>query len=192
MLSFVKNCSEAFAQVDQLGSVTAAESERMEAQIVDTEAQPPLHPPPSDSSVVSTTAGVASRKRKRSLRRSSSKSEPDRLSQSLVDDRGNEPTPQTSKSSKRWRMDCVLITTLPPVLRKKTAPKPSENEDIRPRTKGKKRGRGKQRMTPSSSKASLPSGAQPPPTLSRSHSVSSLRPPLFQPVSSDPIQTTLC
>ena len=145
----------------------------------------------SDSPAVSTTADAPLRKRKRSSRPSSSKFGPDPPSQPPTGDRGREQSSRPTRSSRKWEMDCVLITTLPPVLRKQTAPsKLPENEDDHSQTKTKKRGRerkqGKQRAATSTSRASALSVSRSladEPVHSRSHSVSSLRPPLFEPVS---------
>jgi len=81
-------------------------------------------------------------------------------------------------------MDCVLITTLPPASRRKAAPPETsgdEDQSSQAREKAREKRRGKRREG-----ASVRSDSQ---SLvvqsmhSRSHSVSSLRPPLFEPVS---------
>ena len=82
-------------------------------------------------------------------------------------------------------MDCVLITTLPPVPHKQTAPsEQSEDKDSLSRKKIQTRKKlGKQREA-----APVPRSLAG--ELSRSHSVSSLRGPLFEPVGIDLISVT--
>jgi len=91
-------------------------------------------------------------------------------------------------------MDCVLITTLPPVLGRKPAPETPEDEDDNSQTRagmrGREKQRGKRREVVSTSRASARSDSQ---SLvdesmrSQSHSVSSIRHPLFEPVSPKPL-----
>lgn len=172
--------------VDQLDPGSVVGSEKVNSQITKDSS---VHRLNSDSPAVSTTTDAPSRKRKRSSRPSSSKSGLDPPSQPPMDDRGREPSLRPTRSYQKWKMDCVLITTLPPVLRKKTAPpKSSENKGDHSQTKTKKRGRGRKRgkqpAAASTARASALSASRSlarEPAHSRSHSVSSLRPPLFEP-----------
>lgn len=146
---------------------------------------------PASSSVVE----VASRKRKRP-------SEPldfnvgtgplaqPRPSRPPEDDRTDERLSKISKP-KRLIMDCVLITKLPPRPRRQPVPpEPSEDEGARSQARAvarnREKRRGKRREVISTSRASVLSDSR---SLagdsmrSQSHSVSSIRPPLFEPVS---------
>ena len=135
----------------------------------------------SDSPAAAGLADVASRKRKRPSEPPNPNAGPDRPSQPsqpITDDR-------TSKSSKRLIMDCVLITTLPPRLRKKPAPPgASGDEDGRPqartKTRGREKQRGKRREATPTPRAWVREDKSMRP---RSNSVSSIRSPLFEPVS---------
>ena len=172
--------------MDQLDPFPVSDSEQPNSQTKETPAQPPPYRLQSNSPATSVFVEVPSLKRKRSSRLSSSKPEPDHPSQPPVDGRANEPSSRTPQLPKRWRIDCVLITTLPPVPHKKTAPpEPSEDEGDRSLTKTRMRSRqkkkGKQREAAPTTRSSVL-------TNSRSHSVSSLRPPLFEPVSIDLFQ----
>lgn len=167
--------------MDELDAASEPNSEQLNPQTKEaTPVQPTTPRLHSDSPAVSVFVEVPTLKRKRSLRTSSSKPDSDRPSQPPVDDQANERTSRSSRPS-RWRMDCVLITTLPPVPRKKPAPPgPSGGEDDRLPAKTKKRGKQKRQVGQQGvARTSVISN-------SRSHSVSSLRPPLFEPVSIDP------
>ena len=170
--------------MDQPDSVSGSNSEQPNPQTKEmTLVQPLPHRLQSGSPAVSGIVEVPSRKRKRSSRPSSAKPEPDPPSQPPVDDRADEQISRISQSSKRWKIDCVLITTLPPVPHKKpTLPESFEDEGNRSRTKTKMRGRqkprGKRREATPTSRTPVSVSMR-----SRSHSVSSLRPPLFDPVS---------
>lgn len=171
--------------MDPLGSDVSVSDYEQTNRLTDegTLVQPLPHRSHSDSSAVSVVVEVPSLKRKRSSRLSSLKPESDRPSQPPMTERVNERSPLPSQSPKRWRMDCVLITTLPPVPRKKTAlPKQPEDEGDRSRTKTQSKMRGRQKRQGKQQEVT-PHTSVP----SRSHSVSSLRPPLFDPVSIDPI-----
>lgn len=178
--------------MDQLDPVSVADSEPPNIQIKETPVLPLPRRLDSGSPVVSVEGEASSRKRKRTSKPPTT-AEPDLPSQSPMDDRGGEGLSLLSQSSKKLRMDCVMITTLPPVLRRKPAPpKPtppetSEGEDDRSRAKARiEKRRGKQRELPPILRASVRSDSQ---SLveearrSQSHSVSSLRRPLFEPVS---------
>ncbi|KAF9646383.1 hypothetical protein BDM02DRAFT_3029199 [Thelephora ganbajun] len=149
---------------------------------------------PHSNSSVSVTAEASSRKRKRPSEPPDSEAEPDHLSQPPTDNRPSERLSQTSQPSSRLRMECVLITTLPPAWRRKPAPpETSEDEDednlSRASTgmRGREKQRGKQREVVSTSRASVRSDSR---SLadnslrSLSHSVSSFRRPLFEPETS--------
>ena len=181
-------------QVDQLDSVSVPDPEATNSQTrEETSVQRHSHPPKSDSPAVAGVAEVASRKRKRPSDPPNLNVEPDRPSQpsqTTMDDRASVRLPQTSKSPKRLIMDCVLITTLPPRLgRKPVPPETSGNGDdrlqVRATTRSRKQ-RGKRREVASTSRPPVRTDSR---SLadeqihSRSHSVSSIRPPLFEPVS---------
>lgn len=178
--------------MDQLDPVSASDSEHPNSQTKEgTPAQPLLHCLHSDSPAVSVFVEVPSRKRKRSSRPPSPKPGPRRPSQPPAD----EIFSRASQPSKRWRIDCVLITTLPPMPRKKIVPpEQSGDEEDLSRTKAKIHGRrkqqGKQREVAPTLRTSVLSDSRSlvgKSTRSRSHSVSSLRPLLFEPVSIGPI-----
>jgi len=135
----------------------------------------------------------ASRKRKRPSEPPNLNVGPDlpsQPSQPTMDDRASAQSSQTSKPSKRLIMDYVLITTLPPKPRRKPVPPEKSGGEDRSQamvtTRGREKQRGKQREVVSTSTAPVPPD---PRSLadesmhSRSHSVSSIRPPLFEPVS---------
>lgn len=183
-------------QVDQLDPVSA-HSESTNSRIgEETPVQRLLRRLDSDSPAVSGEAEATSRKRKRPSKPLNSKAEPDRPSQPPMDDPGSERLPQIPRSSKRLIMDCVLITTLPPKPRRKIAP-PEKSGDggNRSHARARMRGRekqplGKRREVATTSRASVHSDSR---SLadesmrSQSHSVSSIRPPLFEPVSTKPL-----
>lgn len=181
-------------QVDQLDPASVTDSEATSLRT--REETPAQHNPRhlnSNSPTVSDLAGVASRKRKRPSEPPNSKSGPSHLpqprpSQPPMNDQPSERLPQASQSSKRLIMDCVLITTLPPRLRRKpTPPETSGDEDGHSQTRdtirGREKRRGKQREVASTSGASVRSDSRSLVDKSRSHSVSSIRRPLFEPVS---------
>ena len=182
-------------QVDQLDPVSAADLEATNPRIrEETPVQRHSHHPESNSPAVAGLTEVASRKRKRPSEPPSLNAGPNcpsQPSQPTMDDRASVRSSQTSKPSKRWIMDCVLITTLPPRLRRKPAPpETSGDEDDRSQaratTRGREKRRGKRREVAPTSRVSVRPGSR---SLvdesmrSRSHSVSSIRPPLFEPVS---------
>ena len=155
----------------------------------ETPAQSLLRRPDSGSPTVFVVAEDPSRKRKRSPEPPISKAETDPPSQPQVDKQASERSSQASQSSKKLRMDCVLITTLPPV-RKTAPPETFEDENhgthVRTGSRGREKQRGKRRDAASTSRASALSDSQSlaeRSTRSLSHSVSSLRRPLFDPVS---------
>jgi len=133
-----------------------------------------------------------SRKRKRPPEPPNPNAEPDPLSQSPTDNQASERSSQTSQSSKRLKLDCVLITTLPPVSARKTTPlETSENVGHSTQVRAVVRGMGKRREDPSTSRASAHSDSRSlegQSTRSSSHSVSSLRRPLFEPVSPESLR----
>lgn len=157
----------------------------------ETPAQPLPYRLPSGTPAVPAMTEGSSRKRKRSSKPPNPKVGPE-PSQPPAEDRSTDRLPQITSSSKMLRMDCVLITTLPPAPRKKTALSETPgDEDGRSQTKTTVRNtekrRGKQREAAPTSRPPLPSESRSladEPMHSRSHSVSSLRPPLFEPVSS--------
>lgn len=175
-------------QVDQLGFVSVADSEPTNSQIRE---ETPILPLPRrldlGSPAMSVETEGSSRKRKRPSKPTNPMAKPKLPSQPPTDDRGSERLSLVSKPSKKLRMDCVLITTLPPVLRRKPPPpQTSEDEDDRSRARAREeKRRGKQREVTSTLRASVRSDSQ---SLvdesmrSKSHSVSSLRRPLFEPV----------
>jgi len=157
----------------------------------ETPAQPIPHRLDLDSATASVVVEDPSRKRKRTLEPPNPKTEPDPQPQPSAANRASERSSQTSQSSKRLKMDCVLITTLPPVSVRKTAP-PETSEDeghstrVSTGARGGEKQRGKRREAASTSRASARSDSQSSANRfarSRSHSVSSLRRPLFEPVS---------
>jgi hypothetical protein len=182
-------------QVDQLDPVSVPDPEATDSRTrEETPVQRHSRRLESDSPVVADLVDVASRKRKRPSEPSGLGAEPSRPSQSSqpkTDERVSGRPHQTSKSSKRLIMDCVLITTLPPRPRRKPAPPETpEDEDDRSQarvtTRGRERQRGKRREVASTSRVSVRGGSRSlvdESTRSRSHSVSSIRPPLFEPVS---------
>ena len=147
------------------------------------------------SPVVPVIAEDPSRKRKRPPETPNPEAEPNPPSRPLTDNQASERSPQTSQSSKRLRLDCVLITTLPPVSARETAPpKKSKNVGHSIRVgaiaRGKEKQRGKRREDASTSRVSAHSDSRSltgRSTRSSSHSVSSLRRPLFEPVSPEPL-----
>lgn len=176
-------------QVDELDPESIGALEPTNSQTRgETPAQRLSRRPHSGSPAVSVVVDDASRKRKRTSKPPGSGVEPSRPP---TDNRTSERLSQAPKSSKRLRMDCVLITTLPPVPRRKTAhPETSEDEDrssqARTRTRSRGKQRGKRREAASTSRASVRSNSESvadQSTRSQSHSVSSLRRPLFEPVS---------
>lgn len=182
--------------MDQLDLVSVAESEATNSR--SRKETPVQHYPPrldSGSPASSSLAEAASRKRKRpaepqGLNVGTNPLSQHRPSQLPEDDRTDERLSKTSKP-KRLIMDCVLITTLPPRPRRQPIPPtPFEDEDARSQAqamaRNKEKRRGKRREVISTSRASLRSDSR---SLagesmrSQSHSVSSIRPPLFEPVS---------
>ena len=137
-----------------------------------------------------------SRKRKRTPEPPNPKSEAEPPSRPPTDNQASERSSQASQSSKRLKLDCVLITTLPPVSARKTAPRgASENVGHGTRVgtivRGREKERGKRREDASASRPSAHSDSRSladRSTRSSSHSVSSLRRPLFQPVSPEPLR----
>lgn len=150
-------------------------------------------PPPLDlgSSAAPAVAEDLSRKRKRSSKTPNPKAEPDLPSRLSTENRASERSSVTSQSSKRLKMDCVLITTLPPVLHGEATPLETSQDEGRiiqatTSARGREKQRGKRRETVLTSGASVRSDSQSlaaRSTRSQSHSVSSLRRPLFDPVS---------
>jgi len=134
-------------------------------------------------------AEASSRKRKRPSESSNAIAGPNtpsqpRPSQPPMGGKASERLSQTSQPSKILRMECVLITTLPPKPRRKPAPpETSGDEETRSQVaiRGREKQRGKQKEVAPTSRVSIRSDMR-----SRSHSVSSIRPPLFEPVSAKP------
>jgi hypothetical protein len=178
--------------MDQLDPVSVEELESGPPKAMrETPAQRHSHLPNSASPAVSPGAEVSSRKRKRPSLPPDPKTDPDPPSRLPTEDRASELLSQTSRSSKTFKMDCVLITTLPRTYKRAAPPETSEGEDdgsqARTRTRGREKQRGKQREVTSTSRASLRDSQSLGSIRSRSHSVSSLRRPLFDPVGTDPL-----
>jgi len=160
-------------------------------QTRETPAQRPPHHPNPGTPAVPVVTGDPSRKRKRPPEPPNPKAELDPPSRPPTDNQASERSSQTSQSSKRLKLDCVLITTLPPVSARKTTPlETSENAGHSTRARavvrGREKQRGKQREDASTSGTSAHSDSRSlagRSTRSSSHSVSSLRRPLFEPVS---------
>lgn len=137
-----------------------------------------------------------SRKRKRPPETPNPKVESNPPSLPPMDNRASERLSQTSQSSKRLKLDCVLITTLPPVSARKTAPPETSenvghNTQVRTVVHDREKQRGKQREDASTSGASARSNSRSlagRSTRSSSHSVSSFQRPLFEPVSPEPLR----
>jgi len=169
-------------QVDQLDPVSVIDPDATNSRSrEETPVQRHSRRLESDSPAAASLGDVASRKRKRPSEPPNPNDGPDRPSQPsqpIMDDR-------TSKSSKRLIMDCVLITTLPPRLRKKPAPpETSGDEDGRPQTRTKTRGREKQRGKRREAAPTPRAWVREDKSMRpRSNSVSSIRSPLFEPVS---------
>lgn len=186
-------------QVDQLEPISVTDSEVTNSQTRGTPAQ--RHPPHLDSNSPAGLglAEASSRKRKRPSETPNPIAGPDgpsrpRLSQPPAGDRTSERLIQTPQSSKRQRMECVLITTLPPKPRRRPAPPGAPgDEDVRSQVaiRRTEKQRGKRREVASTSRAPARSDSRflADETMhSRSHSVSSIRPPLFEPVSVKPLR----
>lgn len=180
--------------MDQLDLVSVAESEATNSR---SRKETPVQSHPSrldsGSPASSNVVEAASRKRKRpsesqDLNAETGRPSQPRSSRPPEDDRVDERLPVKSKP-KRLIMDCVLITTLPPRPRRRPfPPEPSGEEDARSRARAAARSREKRRGKRREviSRASVRSESR---SLagesmrSQSHSVSSIRPPLFEPVS---------
>jgi len=182
-------------QVDQLDPVPATDPEATNSGTrEETPVQRRSHRLESGSPAVAGLAEIVSRKRKRPSEPPNlnlGPGPPSRPSQPTTNYRTGGRSSQTSKSSKRLIMDCVLITTLPPKLRRKPVPPgTSGGEDDRSQamttTRGREKRRGKRREVASTSRAPVlpdPRSLADESMHPRSHSVSSIRPPLFEPVS---------
>lgn len=195
-LVYTKSCKllTVFHQMDQLDPVPVTDLEATKSETrEETPVQRHSHRLESGSPAVANLAETAPRKRKRPSEPPNLNVGPDlpsQPSQPTMDGRASAQTSQTSKPSKRLIMDYVLITTLPPKLRRKPVPPETSGGKDRSQamvtTRGREKRRGKQREVASTSRAPVPLD---PPSLadesmlSRSHSVSSIRPPLFEPVS---------
>ena len=180
-------------QVDELDPDSTGGPESTNSQIRgETPAQRLSRRPHSGSPAVSVAVEDPSRKRKRASKTPGSGVEPG-PSRSKVHNQASELLSQAPQSSKTQKFDCVLITTLPPVPYRKTVtvpPETSGDEDqssqAKTRARGREKRRGKRREVVSALRASVRSNSE---SLadqsmrSQSHSVSSLRRPLFEPVS---------
>jgi len=185
-----------YRKVDQLAPVSEV---RFGTTIPQTKEKTPARRLPNcldlGSPTVSVVAEDPSRKRKRPPETPNPKVEPKPPSLPPTDNQASERSSQTSQSSKRLKLDCVLITTLPPVSARKTAPPETSKNvghsaQVGTIVRGREKQRGKRREDASTSRVSVHSDSRSlagRSTRSSSHSVSSFQRPLFEPVSPEPL-----